>query len=400
MKNLLFIFSIASCAFSVISCKSNQLDADTKSEYIANTVHSCEQGNVRITTDFPSGRMGECKLIALNEYEITLIPEGTPINSSPWYAFKVAAEERTSIKINMLVQGDKHRYPPKVSANGKTWKLQPYKMAGEELVMHIEASNESTYIAGQEIIDNQYYIDWAQDLSKKYDVIHTILGQSTQGKPIYKIESKQQDNNEWLVIFGRQHPPEVTGALALFPFTETLLSTTELSKKYKDRFNILIIPNINPDGIELGNWRFNANNIDLNRDWQNFSQVETQQIDQYLEQLVDQGQKIKFAIDFHSTRHDVFYTMPVDYGVEAPYFVIHWLKSLDELMPNFDVVMEPGNTPNNGVSKQYFADKFGIHAITYEMGDNTDRYKIIDIANKAANTLMESMLSSTNHNIE
>jgi hypothetical protein len=205
---------------------------------------------------------------------------------------------------------------------------------------------------------------------------------------------------EWLVILGRQHPPEITGALALFPFVETLLSTSTLSQRYLEEYNVLVIPNINPDGVQAGNWRHNANGLDLNRDWNDFSQIETSLINNYLQQLVKQGHKIKFAVDFHSTKHDVFYSMPVDYGVENPYFVKHWLGELDKKMPNFDVVIKPGNNPDLGVSKQYFSDKFGVHAITYEMGDNTDRSKIKRIAFNSANLLMSTMLSDVNHNKE
>lgn len=361
---------------------------------------SCGMGNVTLTTNFSAGRMDECKIVAENEYLITLVPENTPINSSPWYAFKVQAKQATEITITMRVRGDKHRYPPKISRDGKIWQLQKYRLKGERLIMKILASPKSITIAAQEIINNQYYIDWAKKLTKTKSVVHSVLGKSTQGRPIYKIESRNKNTNEWIVILGRQHPPEVTGALALLPFVETLLSSSELGKYYREKYNVLVIPNINPDGVHAGNWRNNANGLDLNRDWNDFSQVETKQINQYLEQLVAQGQKIKFAVDFHSTRHDVFYTMPVDYGVEEAYFVRHWLGALDRQMPNFKVILKPGNNPNLGVSKQYFSDKFGVHAITYEMGDDTDRSEIKSIAFKSANLLMMTMLSDVDHDKE
>lgn len=365
------------------------------SENIANK--SCDAGPVTLTADFSAGRMDECKRVAENEFEIVLVPENTPINSSPWYAFKVQAEQNTDIKITMRVRGDEHRYPPKISRDGKTWQLQDYQIRGKRLIMKMTASAKPITIAAQEIINNEYYVDWAKQLTEKNTFTHSILGQSTQGRPIYKIESRNENANEWVVILGRQHPPEVTGALALFPFVETLLSSSELSNYFLRKYNVLVIPNINPDGVEAGNWRSNANGLDLNRDWVDFSQVETSLINDYLQQLVSQGQKIRFAVDFHSTKSDIFYTMPVDYGVEKAYFVRNWLAELDRQMPNFDVVLRPGNNPGLGVSKQYFSDKFGVHAITYEMGDNTDRTKIKRIAFKSANILMINMLSNVDH---
>ncbi|GAW97668.1 hypothetical protein MTCD1_03308 [Colwellia marinimaniae] len=361
------------------------------------TNQSCAIGKVRLTANFAAGRMDECKRVAENEFDIILVPENTPINSSPWYAFKIQAEQNTDIKITMRVRGDNHRYPPKISRDGKTWQLQKYKIKGKRLIMKVTASPKPIIIAAQEIINNQYYVDWAKKLTDENSFTHSVLGLSTQGRPIYKIESRNPQTNEWVIILGRQHPPEVTGALALFPFVETLLSSSELSNYFLRKYNVLVIPNINPDGVDAGNWRSNANGLDLNRDWVDFTQVETRLINDYLQHLVAQGQKIKFAIDFHSTKSDIFYTMPVDYGIEKAYFVRHWLAELDRQMPNFNVVLRPGNNPDLGVSKQYFSDKFGIHAITYEMGDNTDRTKIKLIAFKSANILMINMLSDVDH---
>lgn len=374
----------------LISCASTQNEQSENAQ-------TCSNGAVQITADFATARMDKCSVVAKNEYFITLIPENTPINSSPWYAFKVAADKPTNIKISMEIQGDKHRYPPKVSKDSKRWSLQEYKLNGERLVMHINASKEAKFIAGQEIINNRYYVDWAKKLQKSSNISHDIFGESTQGRPLYKIESESK-GNEWIVILGRQHPPEVTGALGLFSFVETLLAKTPLAKRFREKYKILVIPNINPDGVFAGNWRHNANGFDLNRDWNKFNQIETKQINDYLEKLVAQGQKIKIAVDFHSTRRDTFYTMPVNNDVEEKYLVQHWLDALDQQMPSFEVLQRPGNSPDSGVSKQYFNDKFKAHAITYEMGDNTDRVEINRISFNASNLLMETLLSDVDHN--
>jgi hypothetical protein len=359
---------------------------------------SCAVGQVTLTANFEAGRMDQCKRVSATAFEIVLAPENTPINPSPWYAFSVQASQPTAISITMTVQNNDHRYPPKVSLDGKTWQAQAHTIQGQRLVMQLTASAQPKLIAAQEIINNQYYIDWAAQFSKHPRITQSILGYSTQGRPIYKIESRNQHAKEWLVILGRQHPPEITGAFGLLNFVETLFANNTLSEKYLAQFNVLVIPNLNPDGVYAGNWRHNANGVDLNRDWGNFLQVETKQVNQYLQQLVQQGQKIKFAIDFHSTKHDVFYTLPTAYGVENPLFVEHWLTGLDRQMPNFKVVMRRGNEPNSGVSKQYFADVFGVHAITYEMGDNTERTKIKQIAFEAASLLMRNMLADVELN--
>lgn len=378
---------LASCAETVVVDKSNNAQA-------------CNIGSVRLLADFEASRMDECKRIGGNSFQVIIKPENTPINPSPWYAFKIVADQPTQVKVAIKIAGKReNRYLPKISNDMKSWHVHKHRYRGKVLTFNVSASQQATYIAGQEVINNQYYVDWAKHLEAISSVKHSQLGESIQGRPIYKIESKGS-SNKWLVILGRIHPPEVTGALALFPFVETLLANNSFADSFRQKYNLLIIPNLNPDGVAMGNWRHNANGVDLNRDWITFKQPETTQVHQYLQTLVASGQKIKFAVDFHSTQHDVFYTMPVDYGVENRYFVKHWLGALDQAMPNFDVIQKPGNRPNNGVSKQYFADNYQVHAITYEMGDETNRDNIKVIANNAAVTLMQTLMSGTDHNKE
>lgn len=397
MKKLLLTCSLLFSTSVLYGCGAT--DTTIESTVTSSNGQACNIGDVQLLADFPTSRMDECRRVGSSEFEVVLKPENTPINSSVWYAFKTVAKQPTKVKVTMKVDGDVHRYLPKASTDLKTWSLIDFNDDGELRSFSVTANSTPTYIAGQEIINNQYYVDWAKKLQSMTNISHEVLGQSIQNRPIYKLETKA-DSNKWLVLLGRMHPPEVTGALALFPFVETLLADNKLANDFRRQYNILLIPNINPDGVYAGNWRHNMNGVDLNRDWNKFKQPEVQQINAYLEQLAANGQKIEFAIDFHSTRRDIFYTMPSDYGVEKPYFVEHWLGELDRQMPKFEVIQKPGNNPNAGVSKQYFADKFGIHAITYEMGDNTDRQEIVRIADKAATTLMSVMLSEQDHNVK
>ena len=354
---------------------------------------ACEFANVRFDKAFSTGRFTSCEQLTDNKFLLTLTPENEPINDSAWYAFKVSAQEPQVIDVVMKVKGGKHRYPPKISVDGKNWTLQAYRLKKGRLTMKIAVNAQPTWIAGQEIITNKDYVDWGNSLAKTASVKHDILGWSELERPIYKVEYAGP-GHEWLIILGRQHPPEVTGALALLPFTETIFSDSTLAKRFRQRFNVLVVPNLNPDGVFMGNWRHNANGIDLNRDWNAFAQSEVSAVNQYLKSLTQGQQKMAMAVDFHSTHKDIFYTIPSDYGVKNPLLVDQWLTLLDAQYSDFQVIQKPGNNPDMGVFKQYFADTFNVHAITYEMGDNTDRVFIRQLAKNAADSLMKTMLKS------
>lgn len=372
---LRFIFFICACVISTSST-------------------ACEFAQVTFDTQFSTGRLASCEQKSPDKYILQLRPENTPINNSPWYAFKVTAKKAQTIEVTLQVQDGDHRYSPKISTDKRHWQAIKYKIKKDKMRFKLKVSSTPLWVAGQEIIDNQYYYQWGQALTQRTPSKQDILGWSVQQRPIFKIESTNTDNKELVVILGRMHPPELTGAIALFPFVQTLFSDSPLAKQFRQRFAILVVPNLNPDGVYLGNWRHNANGVDLNRQWKTFAEPEVSAVHNYLTKLTQAGKKISMAVDFHSTHKDIFYTMPADYGVEQPFVVRNWLNSLDALYPDFKVIQKPGNNPDKGVFKQYIADQFNVHAITYEMGDNTDRAFIHKLAIDAANTFMQTQLQN------
>ena len=132
-------------------------------------------------------------------------------------------------------------------------------------------------------------------------------------------------------MVGRQHPPEVTGALAMLPFVEELLSDTDLAKKYRARFETTIVPMLNPDGVVKGYWRHNTGSTDLNRDWGPFKQPETRLMQKLLQDIAaDPAERLRFFVDFHSTQRDVFYTIPDSLPSDPPHYLKIWLDRYQE----------------------------------------------------------------------
>jgi len=357
--------------------------------------HACDFESVKFIADFPAARLDNCRLASDTHYVLSVDAENRPINNSPWYAFKVAANKAQKLNLSIDVIEGSPRYMPKVSDDGKVWENIPYQVSDGALHFSLDVDQNPVWVSAQEIITSKDFDLWLNQMSQPSKIKRIHLGKSTLGKRIDGLEITQPENNEWLILIGRQHPPEVTGTLAMLAFVEEMLTNSVLHTGFLQRFNILIVPLLNPDGVDAGYWRHNSQGVDLNRDWGKFTQVETRQVGSKLDSITQSGDKIVFALDFHSTQRDVFYTMPNDYPVAPSKFVDQWLKDLkSNVLSSFVVRNVPGKSPGRGVFKQHIADTYQVHAVTYEMGDNTSRAMITSVAKSAARTLMQALLAA------
>jgi hypothetical protein len=357
---------------------------------------ACQFSQVGFSGDLPTGRLGSCEQTSDGHYLLTIGPENEPINPSPWYHFTVTAKVTTLVPIILAVEGANPRYIPKYSNDGIHWQTLPFDTQDNQLVFNVPVdAGQSVQISAQAPITNDAYKVWLDGLVANNDELTLdVLGQSAQGRNILSLTHTRPGNTEWLLVIGRQHPPEVTGAIGLMRFTEQVLTHTPLSEEFLSRFNVLWVPDLNPDGVAMGNWRHTSAGVDLNRDWKLFNQPESRLVRDKLAAITAAGGKIAFALDFHSTYYDIFYAMPEDYPLAPADFTTAWLANLQDYTKGlFKVSVKPGSNPDNGVFKQFIADTYQVPAVTYEMGDNTPPIMIDYIARAAAKTLMGSMLT-------
>lgn len=368
---------------------------------------ACDFKHIKFVGGFEGARLNTCSQIDETSFMLTIDAENRPVNPSPWYAFKVVSKNKLDspqltrplqIALVFDMVDAKPRYLPKTSVDGKQWQAAPFAVKDGKMHLALSLSEHVTWVAAQPLILNQDYVDWQQKIAKlSPNITLKNLGKSTQERPIWSMTYQQAGNKEWLVILGRQHPPEVTGAIALKGFVETLFSLESQQQQagFFNRFNVFVVPNLNPDGVALGNWRHSSTGTDLNRDWHKFEEVETSLVKNEMERLLGDNDRLVFALDFHSTQQDIFYTMPSDYHVAPALLADEWLADVKtHTVSSFVVRNRPGSSPGRGIFKQYIADTYNVHAVTYEMGDNTPQYMINHVANVAAKTLMPKLLST------
>ncbi len=366
----------------------------------------CATELAEIRDDHETARVSACKVISDDYFQITIRPEkatdpkGDPINNSAWYGFRIDPLQKDTLKVRLKYENGKHRYHPKISYDGTNWEFlsesQIAKINENEVQLNFPKVKAPFFISGQEIFTPTAHNKWTVSKAKSPDVSMSKIGESREGRPIYMLEVQTEPDKKkpYVVWIGRQHPPEVTGALALIPFTETVLDNSELSKEFLKNFNALIIPMINPDGVINGNWRFNMDGTDLNRDWGPFSQPETQAVRDAFKRFETGKDDIAFFLDFHSTWRNLLYTQADDEPTSPPMFARDWLKAVDDRLDDdvYPFTREARHNSGKPISKNYMYDTYGISAITYEVGDATPRSAIDLSASVFAQEMMKLLL--------
>jgi predicted deacylase len=259
---------------------------------------------------------------------------------------------------------------------------------GDRMKLALELPQALLWVAGQEILNGAYYDQWLTELDSHDEVETRLLGQSIEGRPIYLASTAPQP--EFVLLMGRQHPPEVTGAIAMQSFVRTVLGPSELALQFRNRFQLAIVPLVNPDGVAAGHWRHNAGGVDSNRDWGPFTQPETRAVIHWIENREAQGGQLQLSVDFHSTHEDLIYTQPT---TENPVdFSSRWLNASALRLPHFPFKHSADPVSEQANSKNYFHTSRGIPAVTFESGDQTSRDQLKAAAVVFAEEMMRALL--------
>ena len=264
--------------------------------------------------------------------------------------------------------------------------------------MKLALTTKPMVVAAQEIQSSKDVKDWYTNLivGKESYIKLRSVGASTLGRnlPVLDIYKGNKEHKELIVLLTRQHPPEVTGYYAFQHFLKTIINDSRLSDEFLKKYRVLAFPILNPDGVDLGNWRHNFGGVDTNRDWSQYHQPEVKQVVSFLYDVIKKDKsKIILGLDFHSTYEDVFYTNNIRKGTTLPNFIDDWFQGIEANIPNYKVNEAAGNS-TKPVSKGWFLYGHNATGITYEIGDATDKKDIAIIGKVSAEQMMKILTST------
>ncbi|MEY4387590.1 MAG: hypothetical protein RLY20_2873 [Verrucomicrobiota bacterium] len=359
--------------------------------------------DVWFSNEFPGARLNECTQTGSNEFTIAVSPENRPINPSAWYAFKVWSDAKRELHLVLTNTYDGRLHRARLSNDGKNWdQIAKARYTAEPsnrvMRLQIKVGRKPTWVAAQEMIGISELEAWMDAKCRLPFALSNIVGTTIEGRPIREFTLSESTNANFVFIISRQHPPEVTGSVGMMSYVDTIAGSSRLAKQFRRQFQTVVVPLVNPDGVEHGHWRHNLGGVDLNRDWQEFSQPETRAVSSFLAQTGRQPGALPFLfVDFHSTSSNVFYTQPDGQWMKPYDFARRWLERTTQRDAGFKIWRDAGHNVGLATSKAWANETFQIPAITCEFGSSTDRDEIRRFSRIAAEEMMRLLLAELEH---
>ena len=349
----------------------------------------CETRGVRVSVDFPGGGRHVCRVPADGEIVLDVVPEGEPINSSPWYAFRLDAAAPASVRVTLDYGAHEHRYAPKLTRDTVRWRSvapRDVVVAADERRATITLALEpgATFVAAQPIETPEAVRAWARAMLAPHRFEEVEYGRSHDGRPLFAYRGG--GGSDLVVALARQHPPETTGAVAFRAFVERIMSDMPQARAFRARRRILLAPMPNPDGVLRGHWRWNNGGLDLNRDWRDFTQPETRGLRDLILREAEERRTMAF-FDFHSTRRNVVYAPPLDAASPTIDFLPLLRRRLDAVVER-PLPWTYSHSDAGQTAKRWSLAALRAPGLTIELDDEADEAEARRIGQAVADALM------------
>lgn len=148
------------------------------------------------------------------------------------------------------------------------------------------------------------------------DVRIDSFGASVQGRGLWMVSvtdgtdsaggvEGREGSKRRIVVHARTHPSEVQAFHVAREMIAFLLDTTAVSRALRRDFQFHFVPQANPDGVELGLERTNANGVDLESNWSAVSpQPEVVALRRLFQSLMAGTNPVEVALNLHSDRYN------------------------------------------------------------------------------------------------
>ncbi|MGF1573556.1 MAG: M14-type cytosolic carboxypeptidase [Sumerlaeia bacterium] len=356
---------------------------------------SAEAAELQFSSDFDSGNGTAFQLIGENHYQFEFEDDSNSTDRQ-WFYFEVKGANESTLTFD-LIETEKTNVPghwrsavPVYSNDaGATWQriaTQP-QMEGTTYRFTHEFTSDTVRLAFHDPYPlsriNSQIAQWQQS---PWCTASERIGESTQGRPLTHLTITDttvpaaEKVGVWVIA--RQHAAEVTGSFVLEGMMEFLLSNDSTAQLIRRNATINVIPVVNPDGVVMGNYRDNAQGVNLNRVWNGTaSMIESPEVvwaKRAIKQWVDAGNNYTYFFDLHSTSgaqpHFAFHSTANQTSEEYYARLQAFLQLIESFAPAFDASIGRSSALTSQLAEDSNYIDYGVIAFTFEAGYNNQTH--------------------------
>ena len=283
---------------------------------------SCSSPSIQLSYDFDRGSLGNVIEEGSGYFKGNTrhwLKRDSIGDQYYWFYFKAdhIKDKTVTFELNELI--GVYRENPHIVYTDYTQPVYSYNQENWERIRNVKYDSASyTFQFSQHFDQEPVWIAYAHPyptsrLNTLIDNISTSefvtiedIARTKEGRSIFlvNITDTQVPNDGKLniLILALQHAGEDAGAYMAEGLINFLISDDEEAQKARERFNYMIIPMMNPDGIYNGTSRYNMEMEDLNNIWLNDekAQPEVTGVKEWVESWCAEGNEIDLFIDIHN----------------------------------------------------------------------------------------------------
>lgn len=255
--------------------------------------------------------------------------------------------------------------------------------------------NGNETVRNERLTNYEEMVKFLQKIDQQSDLLTVeTFGQSVKGRDLNLVRFGNNPDNPTILFLTQQHGNEALGTEGALNVIQKLSSNSKEVRELAENVNVIFIPRLNVDGAEgdvnfdISNYagggqatRYNANEVDLNRDHDTLSQPETRALHENVLQEYD----VDYLIDFHhqgtqSAVNDEYVSgsilYPTNPGVEDN--VVNMSKQLGAVV--YDAIEAKGygtlgkysGGTANTIARNKLAYDYDIATLLFEVRGMTD----------------------------
>lgn len=260
-----------------------------------------------------------------------------------------------------------------VSEDGRTWRgVATERVPTNRVRLTLEMPGPSLYVARVE----PYRLS---DLDALLGRVRghpqaevTRIGETAQGRALEIVRVGDPQAARRVFIRARSHPWESGGSWVAEGLVERLLGDDDAARACRARYCVYLLPMANKDGVARGLTRFNANGMDLNRNWDRPADPalapENAALERWLEGMAAAGRKPDLALDLHNDGWGKLHvSRPEVAGLEGYLGRMARLEAALRAHTWFTEGSTAATFRNPGSLGDGWLERFGVDAVVHEL---------------------------------